>query len=126
MRSEVMAFLLMKHLTSLNKQLFRDAKVKKRSLGYKYLWIRNGKIFIRKTDTSQAIAITSDEDILAFILWAFMATHFCVYSSYYVDTLVITHELDDTVVYVENAWHLNYRFLMILINFAKSLLLRVT
>ena len=61
------AIYINEHLTSLNKQLFRDAKAKKRTLGYKYLWTRNGKIFIRKTDTSQAIAITSDEDVLALV-----------------------------------------------------------
>jgi len=53
------------HLTGHNKNLFRLAKIKKRSLNYKFLWTRSGKIFMRKTDSSPTISITTEDHITA-------------------------------------------------------------
>ena len=49
------------HLTGRNKNLFRLAKIKKRTLGYKYLWTRSGKVFMRKLDNTPVLEITSEE-----------------------------------------------------------------
>ena len=51
------------HLTSHGKNLFREAKTKKGNLDYKYLWTRDGKIFMRKNDNSEVIHITCLADI---------------------------------------------------------------
>lgn len=54
-------------LTSENRRLFRDSRVRARESGFKFCWTRNGSIYIRKRDrsekgeTSPAIHITSDE-----------------------------------------------------------------
>ena len=46
------------HLSPENRKLFAAASEKKRELHYKYLWTRNGTIYIRKSDTSDIINIT--------------------------------------------------------------------
>ena len=51
------------HLTSKNKNLFNLAKQKQNANNYKFLWTRNGKIFLRKTENSAVIKIDS-EDII--------------------------------------------------------------
>lgn len=43
--------------------LFSVAREFKRSHGYKYLWVSNGKIFIRKNDDSRALHIGSSDDL---------------------------------------------------------------
>lgn len=43
--------------------LFSVAREFKRSHGYKYLWISNGKIFIRKNDDTRALHIRSSDDL---------------------------------------------------------------
>ena len=49
------------HLTPKHKELFSAARTKKFNNNYKYLWTRNGRIFIRKTDVSEVIRVTSEE-----------------------------------------------------------------
>ena len=50
-------------LTQTNRNLYAKAKNLKRSGKLKYLWVRGGKIFVRKTDGSERIVIRSDDDI---------------------------------------------------------------
>ena len=50
------------HLTPKMKGLLRRAKLL-RGKGYKFVWCRDGKIFVRKTETTQVMTIKSVEDI---------------------------------------------------------------
>ena len=52
------------HLSPTNRSLFAAASEKKRILDYKYLWTRNGSIFMRKSDISPVIAITCNQVLL--------------------------------------------------------------
>ena len=51
------------HLSPHNRGLFADVTTAKRDLGFKYLWVRNGTILMRKTDRSPLIRIIKAEDI---------------------------------------------------------------
>lgn len=53
-------------LTSANRRLFRSARIVAKERGYKYCWVRNGNILIRKQDArtgSPAILIRSDDEL---------------------------------------------------------------
>lgn len=50
-------------LTPTRRQLLKEAKAFKKEEHYKYLWIREGKILLRKSDGSQVIVIKKSEDI---------------------------------------------------------------
>eukprot|EP00794_Sanderia_malayensis_P002485 gene2485-2860_t len=50
-------------LTSRNKNLLRLAKIKKRELDYKFVWTRNGTVFLRKEESSPTIKIAFLEDL---------------------------------------------------------------
>lgn len=50
-------------LTKQNFQLFREAKQFKKDNNFKYLWVSNGKILLRKTDVSKTILVRSSEDL---------------------------------------------------------------
>lgn len=50
-------------LTSYNRALFKAAGNFKKSSNYKYLWIRNSSILLRKSDGTQVIRIDSFEDL---------------------------------------------------------------
>ena len=52
------------HLTSRAKTLFSLAKERAKVLNYKFLWTRNGKILVRKTEESDVIEIDSEEKII--------------------------------------------------------------
>ncbi|CAG4964370.1 unnamed protein product [Colias eurytheme] len=45
------------HLTPANKILHATARLKAKETNYKFVWVRNGKIFVRKNETSQALQI---------------------------------------------------------------------
>ena len=47
------------HLSSTNKFIHAAARRKAKELNYKHVWVRNGKIFMRKTDTSDYKVISS-------------------------------------------------------------------
>ena len=49
------------HLTPKNKNIYSIAKQKKQSGDYKFLWTRNGKIYLRKDDNSQVVHVTDVE-----------------------------------------------------------------
>ena len=51
------------HLAPENRRLFALASAKKKLLVYKYLWTKNGSVYIRKSDKSSIINITCDDDI---------------------------------------------------------------
>lgn len=51
------------HLSPANKSLHAAARIKGRELGYQHVWIRNGRIFMRKTDDS-AYVLIRDKDSL--------------------------------------------------------------
>ena len=46
------------------KKLFATAREYKKTNGYKYLWIRNGKILLRKNDNDPVLRINSSDDLL--------------------------------------------------------------
>jgi hypothetical protein len=50
------------HLTTTNKHLFWLAR-KVKETGYKYVWTRSGKVFVRKDEQSQVIRVASASDI---------------------------------------------------------------
>jgi hypothetical protein len=50
-------------LSPAKRKLFAAARVLKREKGYTYLWVRNGKIFMRKSQGDPVIVISSQEQI---------------------------------------------------------------
>ncbi|XP_063363537.1 uncharacterized protein LOC134652294 [Cydia amplana] len=48
------------HLTKENRVLYSKARSVKRQLNYKYAWTSNGSIFLRRSETSSVIHITSE------------------------------------------------------------------
>ncbi|XP_061712778.1 uncharacterized protein LOC133521728 [Cydia pomonella] len=48
------------HLTKENRVLFSKTRSVKKQLNYKYAWTSNGSIFLRRSETSSVIHITSD------------------------------------------------------------------
>jgi hypothetical protein len=51
------------HLTQKTKALLSKTKVITKDLGFRFTWVRNGKIFVRKLETSPAILINSEGDL---------------------------------------------------------------
>ncbi|CAH2084842.1 unnamed protein product [Euphydryas editha] len=51
------------HLTLSNKQLHAAARKKAKEAGFKFVWIRDGRILTRKSEQSQAIHIKDDESL---------------------------------------------------------------
>ena len=51
------------HLSPYNRGLFAKATEIKNNQGFKYLWVKHGFIFMRKTDRSDLIRITSLDDL---------------------------------------------------------------
>ncbi|XP_063836531.1 uncharacterized protein LOC135085667 [Ostrinia nubilalis] len=54
---------IMEHLSPANKSLHAAARIKGKEIGYKHVWVRNGRIFMRKTDDS-AYVLIRDKDYL--------------------------------------------------------------
>lgn len=52
------------HLPSSVRKLLGMTAVKRKEQDYKYLWTRNGRIFVRKSQNSDKIEILSQEDLL--------------------------------------------------------------
>lgn len=57
------AIYIVENLNPENKALHASARAKSKELNYRYVWVRNGKIFMRKTDDSKFIWI-KDTDTL--------------------------------------------------------------
>lgn len=53
------------HLSPSVKRLLGAAKAKRRACGWKHAWTKNGKIFLRKTDNSDYVAINCLDDLSA-------------------------------------------------------------
>ncbi|KAL4703189.1 hypothetical protein ACJJTC_004865 [Scirpophaga incertulas] len=51
------------HLAPYNKILYSQVRAMGRSKGYKYIWINDCNIFLRKNDTSKAIHISNSDDL---------------------------------------------------------------
>ncbi|XP_063380967.1 uncharacterized protein LOC134667475 [Cydia fagiglandana] len=49
------------HLSTFNKYLLKQAQIKKTQKGYKYCWVRNCTVMVRKSDSSPILYITSEE-----------------------------------------------------------------
>jgi hypothetical protein len=45
------------------RQVFIRARKERIERGYKFLWVRGGKVFVRKTEGSPAISLETIEDI---------------------------------------------------------------
>ena len=52
------------HLSKVNRGLFAAATCYQRTLGYKYLWTKNGVVNMRKEERSEVITITKESDLL--------------------------------------------------------------
>ncbi|KAI5644184.1 hypothetical protein NE865_03837 [Phthorimaea operculella] len=51
------------HLTPQNKTLLKNARDLKKSLGYQFVWVKDGKIFLRKSETSKIIHVSNETDL---------------------------------------------------------------
>lgn len=51
---------VVEHLSPANKHLHAAARAKAKELNYKYVWVKNGRIFMRKTDHSEYKYIQND------------------------------------------------------------------
>lgn len=51
------------HLTRQGKQLLGAANAKKREVGWRFVWTHGGKIFARKSETSEMLKIACREDL---------------------------------------------------------------
>ena len=51
------------HLSPGNRALFAHATERKKTLGYKFLWTKNGICFLRKNEKSEIFPIHSQEDL---------------------------------------------------------------
>ena len=47
------------HLSSENKAIHAAARIRGKELGFKFVWVRDGKVFMKKEDSSQRIVINS-------------------------------------------------------------------
>lgn len=52
------------HLTLKNKILYAEARKAKKEKNYKFVWIKNATILMRKTDDSRVVTIRNSEDLL--------------------------------------------------------------
>ena len=52
------------HLSRYNRSLFAAASEAKRTKNYKYLWVNNGQIFMRKEDRAPLVKIHKEDDIV--------------------------------------------------------------
>ncbi|KAL4707789.1 hypothetical protein ACJJTC_001735 [Scirpophaga incertulas] len=51
------------HITPTNKSLHAAARLKSRDLSYKFVWVRNGRVYVRKDEFSQAIQIKNIDSL---------------------------------------------------------------
>lgn len=54
---------VVEHLSPANKALHAAARLKAKEMGYKYVWVRNGRIFLRKTEGAEQVFIKSTETL---------------------------------------------------------------
>lgn len=51
------------HLSAHYKMLFWETKIKCTEKGYRYVWVKNGKILVRKSDNEQVLRVQNVEDL---------------------------------------------------------------
>lgn len=51
------------HLSPFNKALHAAARLKAKALSYRFVWVRNGRIYVRKNETSQAVHIRCKDSL---------------------------------------------------------------
>ncbi|XP_044749749.1 uncharacterized protein LOC123310349 [Coccinella septempunctata] len=56
-------FFVNEHLTLNNKILYKEARIAAKNKGYKYVWVRNGIVFCRKTDTSGIFVLKNSDSV---------------------------------------------------------------
>lgn len=56
-------FFVNEHLTPENKQLLNAAKSRAKDKSYKFVWVRNCNIFLRKNEESPIITVSSEKDL---------------------------------------------------------------
>ncbi|XP_044753525.1 uncharacterized protein LOC123312958 [Coccinella septempunctata] len=56
-------FFVNEHLTTRNKVVFRSAREFAKRKGYKFVWVQNGNILIRKNETSRILQIQNEADL---------------------------------------------------------------
>lgn len=54
---------VVEHLSSKNKSLHAAARMKAKELSYQYVWVRNGRIYMRKTDGSDYVYVKDTETL---------------------------------------------------------------
>lgn len=54
---------IQEHLSPVNKALHAATRSAAKDKGYKHVWVRNGRIFLRKTDTSEYLVIKNMESL---------------------------------------------------------------
>lgn len=54
---------IVEHLSPSNKALHAATRIKAKEKGYKYVWIRSGRVFVRKNETAEYIIIKNTESL---------------------------------------------------------------
>lgn len=54
---------VVENLSSENKQLHAAARLRAKQLGYKYVWVRSGRVYMRKSDASEAVYVRNEDVI---------------------------------------------------------------
>lgn len=52
---------LVEHLLPTNKALHAEMRIRAKEINYKYVWVRSGKIFVRKSNQAQYMLIKNRE-----------------------------------------------------------------
>lgn len=57
------------HLTPANKALHAATRIKAKEANYKFVWVRNGRILVRKDENSAHVVVIRNQDSLASLTW---------------------------------------------------------
>lgn len=55
------------HLTVFNKTLLMKSKALAREKTFRFVWVKHGKIFVRKNDTSASFIVKTEKDLLKIV-----------------------------------------------------------
>ncbi|VVD01418.1 unnamed protein product [Leptidea sinapis] len=66
---------LMEHLSPSNRELHAQARIFKKENQYKYVWVRNGRVMLRKDDSTSAVWVKNTE-----ILWNIKCASIVIFS----------------------------------------------